>query len=73
MAALRTLKVLRVAAGLSQEKLAEEMGLQNHSTISRYEKPGSSVPPEQRKLFVSICSPRVDWSKLKNLKSAVLS
>jgi len=67
MAPLRTLKILRVAAGLSQEELAEKMKLENHSTISRYEKDETSVPRERRQEFIAVCGPRVDFDKLKRL------
>jgi transcriptional regulator with XRE-family HTH domain len=67
MTTTRTLKILRVAAGLSQEKLAEEMGLENHSTISRYEKDETSVPRERRQEFIAVCGPRVDVERLRRL------
>ena len=64
--ALRTLRVLRVAADLTQDELAGRMDL-DRSTISKYESGDLSVSQDQRERFVGICSPRVDWDKLRKL------
>ena len=64
--ALRTLKVLRVAANLTQDELAGRMDL-DRSTISKYESGDLPVPQERRVRFVGECSPRIDWSKLRKL------
>jgi predicted transcriptional regulator len=64
--ALRTLKVLRVAANLTQDELADRMDL-DRSTISKYESGDLSVPQAQRHKFVGVCSPRIDWNKLRKL------
>ena len=70
--ALRTLKILRVAANLTQDQLANKMGV-DQTTISLYESEDYPVPQGKREQFVGLCSPRIDWNKLRSLKSAVLS
>lgn len=66
MQPLLALKLLRVAAGLSQARLARMLSL-DQSLVSRYESEERHVPDEVRKRFVAACSPRINWSQLARL------
>jgi transcriptional regulator with XRE-family HTH domain len=56
-------KLLRVAAGYSQQEIADLLGV-DPSLVSRYESGGRKMPKALKRRFVAACAKRVSWEPL---------
>lgn len=56
-------KLLRVAAGYSQQEIADLLGIDS-SLVSRYENGSRKMPKDLKRRFVAACAKRVSWQPL---------
>jgi transcriptional regulator with XRE-family HTH domain len=57
------LKLIRIAAGYSQQQLAGRLGI-HASLLCRYENDSRPIPKRLKESFVAACAPRVKWPPL---------